>query len=221
MSGAKRLVGRAALLLGWALGTAILTASILAAVAAVDLNRRNEANRAATEWLEARLAELRQQAEDAAEQVNVFRRSIRDTGPVITLEDLNHRYIAAKSRRVELEGRLIAEGEDRAAARAELDAALAEEAAARTDVDRASFATGPRFPSSELIQLEREAQSFRSLYVSFNRRFEELRRQESDRASYVFRQPWLIGLVAFVAASGLAIAWHMVFRPDRRDSRVL
>jgi capsular exopolysaccharide synthesis family protein len=63
--------------------------------------------------------------------------------------------------------------------RAELEAAKAEEAELKAQVERASVMSGTASQyEAELKQLEREAQSNRTLYESFLNRFKELREQQ-------------------------------------------
>jgi succinoglycan biosynthesis transport protein ExoP len=95
-----------------------MSARIANAIAEVYLadqvDNKNEANRRATEWLEERLAELRRNLQVAEEAVATYRRDKGLAGSpegVVssqTLSDLNGRYIAAKTRRIEKESRLVA-----------------------------------------------------------------------------------------------------------------
>jgi len=95
-----------------------MSARIANAIAEVYLadqvDNKNEANRRATEWLEERLAELRRNLQVAEEAVATYRRDKGLSGSpeaavsAQTLGDLNGRYIAAKTRRIEKEGRLVA-----------------------------------------------------------------------------------------------------------------
>jgi len=95
-----------------------MSARIANAIAEVYLadqvDNKNEANRRATEWLEERLAELRRNLQVAEEAVATYRRDKGLAGSpegvvsTQTLSDLNGKYIAAKTRRIEKEGRLVA-----------------------------------------------------------------------------------------------------------------
>lgn len=218
-----------------------------------QIETKNEANRRATEWLEQRLAELRRNLQVAEEAVAAYRRDKGLAGSpegavsTQTLSDLNARYTAAKGRRIEREGRLIALskaslnpgelanipevsgnatlsalriqdvdltrksaelssqlGENHPkiqqvrnelasirarfitetqritlAVRAELDAAKSEEDELKELVDKASVVSGAASQyEAELKQLEREAQSNRTLYEGFLTRFKELREQQ-------------------------------------------
>ncbi|MFZ5783679.1 MAG: GumC family protein [Pseudomonadota bacterium] len=234
-----------------------MSARIANALAEAYLNDqveiKNEANRRATEWLEQRLAELRRNLHVAEEAVAAYRRdkglagSPEGTMSSQTLSDLNAKYVAARSRRIEREARLVAlsraslnpgeianiaevSGNTTLAAlriqdvdltrkmaelsaqlgdnhpkmiqarnelaavrarflsetqritlavRAELDAAKAEEDELKELVDKAAVVSGTASQyEAELKQLEREAQSNRTLYESFLTRFKELREQQ-------------------------------------------
>lgn len=95
-----------------------MSARIANAIAEVYLadqvDNKNEANRRATEWLEERLAELRRNLQVAEEAVATYRRDKGLAGSpegvvsTQTLSDLNQKYISAKTRRIEREGRLVA-----------------------------------------------------------------------------------------------------------------
>lgn len=218
-----------------------------------QIDTKNEANRRATEWLEQRLAELRRNLQVAEEAVAAYRRdkglagSPEGTISTQTLSELNSRYTAARGRRIEKEGRLVAlskaslnpgelanipevAGNTSLAAlriqdvelsrksaelasqlgdshpkliqvrnelnavrarfivetqritlavRAELDAATSEEEELKELVDKASVVSGTASQyEAEQKQLEREAQSNRTLYESFLGRFKELREQQ-------------------------------------------
>jgi len=95
-----------------------MSARIANAIAEVYLadqvDNKNEANRRATEWLEERLAELRRNLQVAEEAVATYRRDKGLAGSpegivsAATLSDLNAKYLTAKTRRIEKEGRLVA-----------------------------------------------------------------------------------------------------------------
>jgi polysaccharide biosynthesis transport protein len=95
-----------------------MSARIANAIAEVYLadqvDNKNEANRRATEWLEERLAELRRNLQVAEEAVGTYRRDKGLAGSpegvvsTQTLSDLNGKYLGAKTRRIEREGRLVA-----------------------------------------------------------------------------------------------------------------
>ncbi len=95
-----------------------MSARIANAIAEVYLadqvDNKNEANRRATEWLEERLAELKRNLAVAEEAVATYRRDKGLAGSpegIVssqTLSDLNAKYLAAKTRRIEKEGRLVA-----------------------------------------------------------------------------------------------------------------
>lgn len=218
-----------------------------------QIETKNEANRRATEWLEQRLAELRRNLQVAEEAVAAYRRdkglagSAEGAVSTQTLSDLNSRYTAAKGKRIEKEGRLVAlskaslnpgelanipevannttlaalriqdvdltrKGAELSATlgdkhpkmqqvrselaavrarfitetqritlavRAELDAAKSEEDELKELLDKASVVSGAASQyEAELKQLEREAQSNRTLYEGFLTRFKELREQQ-------------------------------------------
>ena len=218
-----------------------------------QIDTKNEANRRATEWLEQRLAELRRNLQTAEESVASYRRDKGLAGSpegaisTQTLSELNSRYTAARGRRIEKEGRLVAlskaslnpgelanipevAGNTSLAAlriqdvelsrksaelasqlgdshpkliqvrnelnavrarfivetqritlavRAPLDAAPPEEEELKELVDKASVVSGMASQyEAEQKQLEREAQSNRTLYESFLGRFKELREQQ-------------------------------------------
>ncbi|MBS0219599.1 MAG: polysaccharide biosynthesis tyrosine autokinase [Proteobacteria bacterium] len=234
-----------------------MSARIANAIAEVYLadqvDNKNEANRRATEWLQERLSELRQNLQTAEEKVAAYRRdkglagSPESVVSTQTLSDLNSKYLAAKTRRIEKEARLVAlskaslnpgelagiaevasntslnalrtqelelgrriaelstqfgpnhpklvQARSELAAvharflqqtqniisgiRAELDAARAEEEELKAQVEHASALSGTASQyEAELKQLEREAQSNRTLYESFLNRFKELREQQ-------------------------------------------
>src|SRR5471030_2100013 len=95
-----------------------MSARIANAIAEVYLadqvDNKNEANRRATEWLEERLAELRRNLQVAEESVATYRRdkglagSPEGSVTSQTLSDLNGKYLGAKMKRIEKEGRLVA-----------------------------------------------------------------------------------------------------------------
>ena len=95
-----------------------MSARIANAIAEVYLadqvDNKNEANRRATEWLEERLAELRRNLQVAEEAVATYRRDKGLSGSpeaavsTQTLTELNAKYIVAKTKRIEKEGRLVA-----------------------------------------------------------------------------------------------------------------
>ena len=95
-----------------------MSARIANAIAEVYLadqvDNKNEANRRATEWLEERLAELRRNLQVAEESVATYRRdkglagSPEGSVSSQTLTDLNGKYLGAKMKRIEREGRLVA-----------------------------------------------------------------------------------------------------------------
>lgn len=79
-----------------------------------QIDTKNEANRRATEWLEQRLAELRRNLQVAEEAVAAYRRdkglagSPEGTVSTQTLSELNGKYVAARTKRIEREARLVA-----------------------------------------------------------------------------------------------------------------
>src|SRR6185437_436972 len=95
-----------------------MSARIANAIAEVYLadqvDNKNEANRRATEWLEERLSELRRNLQVSEEAVVNYRRDKGLAGSpegivsTQTLSDLNSKYLAAKTRRIEKESRLVA-----------------------------------------------------------------------------------------------------------------
>jgi capsular exopolysaccharide synthesis family protein len=227
--------------------------AIAEAYLADQIDTKNEANRRATEWLEQRLAELRRNLQVAEEAVAAYRRDKGLAGSpegavsTQTLSELNGKYVAARTKRIEREARLVAlskaslnpgeianiaevSGNTMLAAlriqdaeltrkmaelssmlgdnhpkmvqarselasvrarflsetqritlavRAELDAAKAEEDELKELVDKAAVISGTASQyEAEQKQLEREAQSNRTLYESFLTRFKELREQQ-------------------------------------------
>ena len=88
--------------------------AVAEAYLADQIDTKNEANRRATEWLEQRLAELRRNLQTAEEAVAAYRRDKGLAGSpegaisTQTLSELNSRYTAARGRRIEKEGRLVA-----------------------------------------------------------------------------------------------------------------
>ncbi len=227
--------------------------AIAEAYLADQIDTKNEANRRATEWLEQRLAELRRNLQVAEEAVASYRRDKGLAGSpegavsTQTLSDLNSKYVAARSKRIEREARLVAlskaslnpgeianiaevSGNTTLAAlriqdveltrkmaelasmlgdnhpkmvqarnelasvrarflsetqritlavRAELDAAKAEEEELKELFEKAAVVSGTASQyEAEQKQLEREAQSNRTLYESFLTRFKELREQQ-------------------------------------------
>ncbi len=233
-----------------------------------QIDTKNEANRRATEWLEQRLAELRRNLQVAEEAVASYRRdkglagSPEGTVSTQTLSELNGKYVAARTKRIEREARLVAlskaslnpgeianiaevSGNTTLAAlriqdvelnrkmaelsatlgdnhpklmqarnelasvrarflsetqritlavRAELDAAKAEEDELKELVDKAAVVSGTASQyEAEQKQLEREAQSNRTLYESFLTRFKELREQQdiqrADARILAYAQP--------------------------------
>ncbi len=242
--------------------------AVAEAYLADQIDTKNEANRRATEWLEQRLAELRRNLQVAEEAVAAYRRdkglagSAEGAVSTQTLSDLNARYTAAKGKRIEREGRLVAlskaslnpgelanipevannttlaalriqdvdltrKGAELAsqlgdnhpkmqairnelnavrarfitetqritlAVRAELDAAKSEEEELKELLDKASVVSGAASQyEAELKQLEREAQSNRTLYEGFLTRFKELREQQdiqrADARILAYAQP--------------------------------
>lgn len=242
--------------------------AVAEAYLADQVDTKNEANRRATEWLEQRLAELRRNLQVAEEAVAAYRRdkglagSAEGAVSTQTLSDLNARYTAAKGKRIEREGRLVAlskaslnpgelanipevannttlaalriqdvdltrKGAELSsqlgdnhprmqairselaavrarfitetqritlAVRAELDAAKSEEDELKELLDKASVVSGAASQyEAELKQLEREAQSNRTLYEGFLTRFKELREQQdiqrADARILAYAQP--------------------------------
>ncbi|CAN5829077.1 polysaccharide biosynthesis tyrosine autokinase [soil metagenome] len=233
--------------------SARIAKAVAEAYLADQIDTKNEANRRATEWLEQRLAELRRNLQVAEEAVASYRRdkglagSPEGTISTQTLSDLNGKYTAARTKRIEREARLVAlsraslnpgeianiaevSGNSALAAlriqdvdltrkmaelstllgdnhpklmqarnelatvrarflsetqritlavRAELDAAKSEEDELKELVDKAAVISGTASQyEAEQKQLEREAQSNRTLYESFLSRFKELREQQ-------------------------------------------
>jgi polysaccharide biosynthesis transport protein len=242
--------------------------AVAEAYLADQIDTKNEANRRATEWLEQRLAELRRNLQVAEEAVAAYRRDKGLAGSPEgavssqTLSDLNSKYVAARTKRIEREARLVAlskaslnpgeianiaevSGNTTLAAlriqdvelnrkmaelssmlgdnhpkmiqarnelasvrarflsetqritlavRAELDAAKAEEDELKELVDKAAVVSGTASQyEAEQKQLEREAQSNRTLYESFLTRFKELREQQdiqrADARILAYAQP--------------------------------
>ncbi|MDP1838944.1 MAG: exopolysaccharide transport family protein, partial [Reyranella sp.] len=94
--------------------SARIAIAVAEAYLADQIDTKYEANRRAPDWLEQRLAELRRNLQTAEEAVAAYRRDKGLAGSpegaisTQTLSELNSRYTAARGRRIEKEGRLVA-----------------------------------------------------------------------------------------------------------------
>lgn len=117
------------------------------------------------------LSTLRQQESDLTRRIAEYQTVYGPQHPKV---------IQAQAELASVRGRFLAATQSiTLAIRAELDAAKSEEEELRTQVERSSVMVGATSQyESELKQLEREAQSNRTLYESFLNRFKELREQQ-------------------------------------------
>lgn len=117
------------------------------------------------------LSTLRQQESDLTRRIAEYQTIYGPQHPKV---------IQARAELASVRGRFLAATQSiTLAIRAELDAAKSEEEELRTQVERSSVMVGATSQyESELKQLEREAQSNRTLYESFLNRFKELREQQ-------------------------------------------
>ncbi len=160
-----------------------MSARIANAIAEVYLadqvDNKNEANRRATEWLEERLAELRRNLQVAEESVATYRRdkglagSPEGSVSAQTLTDLNAKYLGAKMKRIEKEGRLVALSKAslnpnelaniaEVAANGSLTALRTQEAELNRKITEMSSQFGPAYP--KLVQARAELASLKDRF---------------------------------------------------------
>lgn len=177
-------------------GLAGSTEGAISSQTLTDLNSSHTKARARRIEREARLVALRRAMVNPSELANISEVASNPTLSGLRMQEVdiarrvaelseklgdNHpRLIQAKTELGAVRGRFAAETQRIAVAiQAELDAARAEEEQLKIQVDRASAVSGAASQyEAELKQLEREAQSSRSIYESFLNRFKELREQQ-------------------------------------------
>ena len=144
--------------------------SRLVALSRASLNPNEVANIAEVAS-NAGLGTLRQQESDLTRRIAEYSTIYGPQHP---------KLIQAQAELASVRGRFLAATQSiTLAIRAELDAAKSEEEELRTQVERSSVMVGATSQyEAELKQLEREAQSNRTLYESFLSRFKELREQQ-------------------------------------------
>jgi succinoglycan biosynthesis transport protein ExoP len=178
-----------------------MSARIANAIAEVYLadqvDNKNEANRRATEWLEERLAELRRNLQVAEESVATYRRdkglagSPEGSMSTQTLSDLNGKYLGAKVKRIEKEGRLVALSKaslnpnelaniSEVAANGSLTALRTQEADLNRRINEMSVQFGPAYP--KLIQARAELASLRDRFMAATQSITLAVRAELDAA---------------------------------------
>lgn len=178
-----------------------MSARIANAIAEVYLadqvDNKNEANRRATEWLEERLAELRRNLQVAEESVATYRRdkglagSPEGSVSSQTLTDLNAKYLGAKMRRIEKEGRLVALSKaslnpnelaniTEVAANGSLSALRTQEAELNRRINEMSVQFGPAYP--KLIQARAELASLHDRFMQATQSITLAIRAELDAA---------------------------------------
>jgi succinoglycan biosynthesis transport protein ExoP len=178
-----------------------MSARIANAIAEVYLadqvDNKNEANRRATEWLEERLAELRRNLQVAEESVATYRRdkglagSPEGSMSTQTLSDLNGKYLGAKVKRIEKEGRLVALSKaslnpnelaniSEVAANGSLSALRTQEADLNRRINEMSVQFGPAYP--KLIQARAELASLRDRFMAATQSITLAVRAELDAA---------------------------------------
>jgi capsular exopolysaccharide synthesis family protein len=203
--------------------------SRLVALSKASLNPNEIANIAEVAS-NAGLSTLRQQESDLNRRIAEYQ----------TVYGPNHpKVIQARAELASVRGRFLAATQSiTLAIRAELDAAKAEEEELRTQVERTSVMVGATSQyEAELKQLEREAQSNRTLYESFLNRFKELREQQDiQRAdARILAYAWPSGtpsspqyktglfaafLIGCVLGMGAAVAAEKLDRVFRSASQV-
>lgn len=144
--------------------------SRLVALSKASLNPNEVANIAEVAS-NAGLSTLRQQEADLTRRIAEYQTIYGPQHPKV---------VQAQAELASVRGRFLAATQSiTLAIRAELDAAKAEEEELRAQVERSSVMVGATSQyEAELKQLEREAQSNRTLYESFLNRFKELREQQ-------------------------------------------
>lgn len=197
-----------------------MSARIANAIAEVYLadqvDNKNEANRRATEWLEERLAELRRNLQVAEESVATYRRdkglagSPEGSVSAQTLTDLNSKYIAAKTRRIEKESRLVALSKAslnpneianiaEVASNATLNGLRSQEAELTRRISEMSTQFGPAYPklaqaNAELAALrQRFLQATQSITLAIRAELDAAKSEEEELKTQVDRASVLSG----------------------------
>jgi succinoglycan biosynthesis transport protein ExoP len=197
-----------------------MSARIANAIAEVYLadqvDNKNEANRRATEWLEERLAELRRNLQVAEESVATYRRdkglagSPEGSVSSQTLTDLNAKYLGAKMRRIEKEGRLVALSKaslnpnelaniTEVAANGSLSALRTQEAELNRRINEMSVQFGPAYPKlmqarAELASLhDRFMQATQSITLAIRAELDAAKSEEEELKTQLDRASVLAG----------------------------
>ena len=197
-----------------------MSARIANAIAEVYLadqvDNKNEANRRATEWLEERLAELRRNLQVAEESVATYRRdkglagSPEGSMSSQTLTDLNAKYLAAKMKRIEKEGRLVALSKAslnpnelaniaEVSANSSLSALRTQEAELNRRINEMSVQFGPAYPKlaqarAELASLkERFQQATQSITLAIRAELDASKSEEEELKTQLDRASVLAG----------------------------
>jgi capsular exopolysaccharide synthesis family protein len=197
-----------------------MSARIANAIAEVYLadqvDNKNEANRRATEWLEERLAELRRNLQVAEESVATYRRDKGLAGSpegamsTQTLTDLNAKYLGAKMKRIEKEGRLVALSKaslnpnelaniSEVSANGSLSALRTQEAELNRRINEMSVQFGPAYPKlvqarAELASLkERFQQATQSITLAIRAELDAAKSEEEELKTQLDRASVLAG----------------------------
>ena len=197
-----------------------MSARIANAIAEVYLadqvDNKNEANRRATEWLEERLAELRRNLQVAEESVATYRRdkglagSPEGSMSAQTLTDLNSKYLGAKMKRIEKEGRLVALSKaslnpnelaniSEVAANGSLSALRTQEAELNRKINEMSSQFGPAYPKlvqarAELAALkDRFNQATQSITLAIRAELDAAKSEEEELKTQLDRASVLAG----------------------------
>ncbi len=197
-----------------------MSARIANAIAEVYLadqvDNKNEANRRATEWLEERLAELRRNLQVAEESVATYRRdkglagSPEGSMSAQTLTDLNTKYLGAKMKRIEKEGRLVALSKAslnpnelaniaEVSANGSLSALRTQEADLNRRINEMAVTFGPAYPKlaqarAELASLkERFQQATQSITLAVRAELDAAKSEEEELKTQLDRASVLAG----------------------------
>lgn len=197
-----------------------MSARIANAIAEVYLadqvDNKNEANRRATEWLEERLAELRRNLQVAEESVATYRRdkglagSPEGSVSAQTLTDLNTKYLGAKMKRIEREGRLVALSKAslnpnelaniaEVQANGSLSALRTQEAELNRRINEMSVQFGPAYPKlvqarAELAALhDRFMQATQSITLAIRAELDAAKSEEEELKTQLDRASVLAG----------------------------
>ena len=181
-----------------------------------QVGNKNEANRRATEWLEERLAELRRNLQVAEESVATYRRdkglagSPEGSMSSQTLTDLNSKYLGAKMKRIEKEGRLVALSKAslnpnelaniaEVSANGSLSALRTQEAELNRRINEMSVTFGPAYPKlaqarAELASLkERFQQATQSITLAIRAELDAAKSEEEELKTQLDRASVLAG----------------------------